>query len=99
MRKRDELSKWLHEICDNVYFQPGSNMTLKYPCIVYEFEKPLDKLADNDYYGTYGKYQLTHIYKAPSNRKFDEFRKLPYCNWNQSFITEGFYHDIYVIYF
>lgn len=99
MRDRKLLSDQLHKICDNVYYQPGENVHLEYPCIVYQFLGPKDRFADNGYYNTFGKYQLTHIYKSPSNRKLDEFRAMDKCNWSTTVITDGLYNDIYVIYF
>lgn len=99
MRKYEALSPILHKICDNVYFQPGSNVHMTYPCIVCEFEGPEDRIADNRHYLTYGKYSLKYIHKSPSMEKFEEFHDLHNCSWDRRFIADGMYHDCWIIYF
>lgn len=101
MKSREALSNKLHTICDNVYFQPDSNVKMKYPCIVYTLNRPEDSYADNSRFLTRQSYQITTIYKSLSNDMFDKVRSLfPHyltCDTRHQ-ITEGLYHDYYTLY-
>lgn len=100
MKDRTLLSSALHKICDNVYFQPGTNTTIKYPCIEYSFEGVKDIRADNKYYLSYGKYQLINIYKTPSSKAFDKIREIfpEFLSFDRQYISDGLYHDAYTLY-
>ncbi len=100
MRDRAELSKRLHELCENCSFQPGTNTTLKYPCIVYEInDVDIDK-ADNRPYITHDVYTITHIYKSPSsNLRNEMLNAFDFISYNRQFKTDGLYHDVYTLYF
>lgn len=100
MRDRLELSKKLHTICDHIYFQPGSNTTMAYPCIRYEFNGPFDMKADNGNFVTYGRYLIINIYKNPTSKLFDALREtFKYITWDRQYIADGLYHDVYTLYF
>lgn len=99
MRSREKLSEKLHTICDNIYFQPDSNTKLKYPCILYEFNSPLDFKADNNNHITYARYTITNIYKSIKNKSFDSLRNnFKYLSFDRQYKSDGLYHDVYTLY-
>lgn len=100
MKDRSLLSVRLHKLCDNVYFQPGTNITMTYPCIRYAFEGAQDIKADNGNYASYGRYTITNIYKSPSNALFDRLRAefTKYFSFDRRYISDGLYHDVYTLY-
>lgn len=100
MRDKTELGNRLQELCDNVYFQPGTNITLKYPCIVYELNNMDVDKADNRPYITHDVYTITHIYKSPSsNLRKEMMDAFDFIGYNRPFKSDGLYHDVYTLYF
>lgn len=61
MKTRADLSKELHALIDNVYFQPPESVKLKYPCIIYSLERPDVDYADDDLYSQFNHYNLILI--------------------------------------
>ena len=51
----------------NVYFQPPSSISMKYPCIVYKLDDLDNKFADNVVYLTKRRYQVTLIDSNPDS--------------------------------
>lgn len=102
--KRLELSAKLHAIMvdsgkpDNVYFQPGPNVTMAYPCIVYERDVADKKPADNVAYSWTQGYQVTYIDSQPDSDVIDKLMEFPYSEYNRHFATSGLNHDVFVIY-
>lgn len=100
MRDRADLSKVLHELCDNVYFNSPSNVTMNYPCIRYSFDGDSHVRADDIRYINYGRYQLIHIYKSVSNRLYEEILgAFRYISFDRQYVSDGLYHDVYTLYF
>lgn len=82
----------------NVYFQPGPNDTIKYPCIVYERDNASTKHADNKPYTYTQRYQVTYMDNDPDSDVIDKLAALPMCIYNRGFKTSGLNHDVFVIY-
>ena len=61
MGQRSDLHEILREIMGNgnVYFQPPSNIQMKYPAIVYERDYSDTQFAGNSPYSHTWRYQLT----------------------------------------
>lgn len=97
----------LHEILVNllpeneqfVYFQPKSNVTMQYPCIVYQRDYDDTKFANNSPYGHYKRYRLTVIDRDPDSEIPDKVKNLPLVSFDRFFVADGLNHDIYKIYF
>ena len=66
-KPRSKLSEILHEICDEVHFQPPTGFKLKYPCIIYELERMNVRRADNAAYTLYDEYLITYITRDPDD--------------------------------
>ena len=100
MKSRDDLSERLHELCDHVYFQPGTNTTIVYPCIVYELNDVDVTRADNKPYIKYDVYTITHVYKSPSANIRDVLMDaFDFISYNRQFKNDGLYHDVFTLYF
>lgn len=99
MADREELSKYLHTKCPNVYFQPGKNTTLKYPCLVYEPNDIFRLAANNKGYVLVPGYQVTYITKEKSSLVPEELLSewLP-SSWSTYFVTDNLYHTVVVLY-
>lgn len=83
----------------NVYFQPPANVTLQYPCIVYERDNASMKHADNEAYAWKQRYQVTYIDKNPDSEVLAKLMVYPLCAYNRHFATSGLNHDVFVIYY
>lgn len=83
----------------NVYFQPPPNLTMKYPCIVYERDDTYVAHADDSVYHFRQRYQVTYIDQNPDSVMIDKLNSLPLSRWNRRFATSGLNHDVYVIYY
>jgi len=82
----------------NVYFQPPDNMTMQYPCIVYERDNASVKHADDMPYNHVQRYQVTLIDQNPDSEVFEKLKALPLCAFSRHFATSGLNHDVFVIY-
>lgn len=83
----------------NVYFQPPSNMTMQFPCIVYQRDSEDLKFADNDHYRRTKRYQVTVIDRNPDSDIPDKVAALPLCRFSRHFTADNLNHDVYNIFF
>lgn len=100
MKTRDEIQSMLEEILGskNVYFQPPTNTSIKYPCIVYKFVRFNVTPADNKPYLVTGRWDIHHMYKNPKNDLKEKFVfEVPFCSFDRRIVTEGVYNDYYFI--
>lgn len=99
--KREDLQKKLVDILgsSNVYFQPPSNLKMKYPAIVYTLDKIPTRKANNHTYIKNRNYVVTHIYQSPKNeltdKMLDSFQFIKFVNRGYE---DGLYNDRYEIY-
>lgn len=91
-RPRSELDERLHAFCQNVYFQPPTGYKLKYPCIVYDLEKPDISFADNLPYVAYDKYLIKYITRDPDDQVRNQIITLQYCSPEKPYISDNLYH-------
>jgi hypothetical protein len=82
----------------NVYFQPGEDAQMNYPCIVYGRDDASVNHADNLVYNWAQRYQLTYIDRIPDSDVIDKLVALPLCAFQRHFATSGLNHDVFVIY-
>ena len=100
MKTWSELYDVLHEIVENVYFQPPESKKMTYPCIRFERTNALTRFADNNPYQITKRYTITLITKTSDNDEYlDKLLNLPMCTYDRQFITEGLVHDVFTIYF
>lgn len=99
-KTRLEIQQLLEDILgsDHVYFQAPPNTGMKYPAIVYSFERFNRQDADNQPYIVTGRWQVTHMYKSISNDLKEKFIfQVPNCAFERRAVTNGIYNDYYSI--
>lgn len=100
--RREELQDILQAIVgseNNVYFQPPSDITMTYPCIVYKRNYAKTEHADNDLYSRVKRYQLQVISRDPDSGIPDLVAKLPMCSFDRFYIADNLNHDVFNLYF
>jgi hypothetical protein len=101
MKTREELQSLLEETLGshNVYHQSPPNTGMKYPCIVYRFDKVKVKKADNIPYMVTGRWEIHHMYKQSKNSLLEKMLFIaPYVTHDRQIVKEGIYNDYYTIY-
>lgn len=83
----------------NVYFQPGSNVEMQYPAIVYSRDYATTNFASDLPYHMRKRYQVTYIDRNPDSLVPDKIATLPMCIFARHFKADNLNHDVYNIYF
>lgn len=83
----------------HVYFQPGSNVTMQYPAIVYERDSSDSTFADNRPYYYQHRYTITVIDKDPDSAIPDKVAHLPMTIMDRHFVSDNMHHDVFLMYF
>lgn len=100
--ERTELQSKLESILGsrNVYYQEPPNVGMKYPCIVYFFEKMEVSKADNRPYKLTGRWMIHHMYKSISNDSIMEtmLNSFLCCAHDRRIKSDGVYNDYYSLY-
>lgn len=101
MGSRVELQLLLEEILGsrNVYFQPPTNIEMKYPCIVFNRNHSLTQFASNRPYRRTKRYQVTYIGRDPDSPVPDMIAELPMCTFTRHFTADNLNHDVFDLYF
>lgn len=101
MGRRVELQTLLTSLLGtpNVYFQPPSNLQMKYPCIVYKRDQAQTEFANNSPYKNTKRYSVTVIDKDPDSDIPDRVARLPMCTFNRFYTADDLNHDVYNLYF
>lgn len=82
---------------NNVYYQPGASVRLRYPCIVYHRTDINNKHADNMPYIQHSYYNVIVISPRPDDPATFKVSQLPTCTPGRSYMAENLYHDPYTI--
>lgn len=98
MSRRLKLSEALHEICNNVYFQPPESVKLKYPCIIYERRTGDTSFADDVPYRFNWSYTITVIDSNPDSTLPEQVAMLPMCRVDRCFTSDNLNHTTFVLY-
>lgn len=84
----------------NVYFQPPSSTSLKYPCIIYNLTRTNTIRADNRIYKATNEYHVKHIYKSLENEKKDELlNRFLMISHDSRFIADKLYNDEFTLFY
>lgn len=83
----------------HVYFQPPSNIQMKYPCIVYERDTGDTQFADNNPYIFKFRYQIAVIDRNPDSPIPEKVAELPMCTMDRHFVSDNLHHDVFNCYF
>jgi hypothetical protein len=101
MGQRLELQALLEGLlgAPDVYFQPPANLTMNFPCIVYQRDNARTDFADNTPHRYTQRYQVTLIDRQPDNPVLEKLAALPMCLFNRYFAANNLNHDVFVLYF
>lgn len=95
LNDRTALNAFLKSLCPNVYFQPGKNVTLEYPCITYSTSTVERFNANNKVYVPFMGYQITCISRdADSELPKEIMLTWPNTNFQNSFVSDNLYHTV-----
>jgi hypothetical protein len=99
MAPRLQLHDILTAFTDNVYFQPPENITLEYPCIIYQRDYAETKFADDIPYNHTLRYVVTVIDRDPDSDIPGKVASMPMCLYNRFFTADNLNHDVYRLFF
>lgn len=102
MGSRVELHNELKAVLgsSNVYFQPPSNVSLKFPCIIYSLSAVDTDHADDQVYTLNRRYTVQHIFKDVNNDLIDDLLgRFSYISYDRRFVNDNLYHDNYSIFY
>jgi len=101
MASRLKLHEVLVELLGstNVYYQPPSTVTMKYPAIVYSRDGIGSKYANNNVYGTAVIYGIIVIDKNPDSLIPGKVALMPTAKHNSNYISNNLNHDAFTIQF
>lgn len=99
MASRLDFHEYLKTIATNVYFQPPSDYSMKYPCITYS-RKSIDNLeADDSTYITNKSYTVTVMDKNPDSPIVEKLLRTKFCKFDRQFVSGGLNHTALKIYY
>lgn len=101
MRSRLELHEILCDILGsrNVYFQPPTNVSMRYPAIVYNLSDIENKHADDGVYSFTNQYQITLIDRNPETDVVYKIDQLQTANFIRSYSSDNLNHWVFEIFF
>ena len=99
MAPRLQLHELLETFAENVYFQPPTNIELKYPCIIYHRDYAETEFADNRPYNHTLRYMVTVIDRDPDSDIPAKIAAMPQSLYNRFFTVDNLNHDVYRVYF
>lgn len=100
MENRLLLHEELLEFLANVYFQPPSDLVMKYPCIVYTKAGKDITRANNHIYNSIQEYQLTIMDYNPDNDLTDRIlNHFEYSTPGSTFVVNRLNHSTIKLYY
>lgn len=101
MAPRLELQALLESLLGsrNVYFQPPTNTSMKYPCIVYSRDDIRVDHADDRPYTKRTRYQVTVIDANPDSDIPGKISDLPLCTFDRFYTSDKLNHDTFQLFF
>ena len=96
---RSKLHQLLESFVANVYFQPPTNVQLKYPCIIYKRDFADTKFADDKPYNHTKRYMVTVIDQDPDSEIPDKVAAMPMSLFNRFYTAENLNHDVFNVFF
>src|SRR4051812_2856270 len=99
MGQRLQLHQLLETFSENVYFQPPTNVQLKYPCIIYKRDFADTKFADGYPYSHTKRYMITVIDQDPDSEIPGKVASMAMSVFNRFFTADNLNHDVYSVFF
>ena len=84
---------------DNVYFQPPSTITMKYPAIVYRRSQLNTNHADDELYTKQQGYDVTVIDPNPDSEIPHKILTLPMSRFASHFTSDNLNHDVFNVFY
>ena len=97
-KPRETLDLIFRSITPNVYFSPPASISMKYPCIRYEFSNFNTEYADDQSYLVTKRYTATVIDYDPDSRLPEEMLKIKHCSSDRPYVVDGLYHFVFTIF-
>lgn len=95
---RRDFHNRLERLGCRAYFQPPSNVSMGYPCIVYELDRIVKKRADNGVYLKTRRYQVKLITKNPDDPIVDALASMVHSEFERHYTIDGLNHFVFSIY-
>lgn len=95
---RSDFHNRLEKLGCRAYFQPPSNVSMGYPCIVYELDQIVKKRADNGVYLKTRRYQVKLITKNPDDPMVDALASMVHSEFKLHYTTDTLNHFVFNIY-
>lgn len=93
---RLKLSQRLRDLgADNLYFQPPTNTTIKYPCVIYTLVQMPTEYADNVPYSQTDRYTVTVIDRDPDSPLRKLVGGLPGASFTTFFTKDELNHFVF----
>ncbi len=100
MANRLELHDKLLAICPNVYFQPPSDITMKYPCIVYNMTNRMRLYGSDVIHYSKQEYRIMVIDRNPDSDIANQVEeKLQYCGIDQYYTVDNLNHTVLSLFY
>jgi hypothetical protein len=97
---RLELHEELLQFIPNAYFQPPSNVMMKYPCIVYNKTNRTRQFSGNQLYMVKQGYQLMVITKDPDSLIAEQMEQhFQSCVISQNYTVDNLHHTTLNLYY
>lgn len=101
LKRRLYLQSLLKEIPEvqEVYFQPPEDVKLKFPCIIYKWDRTKDLRADDTLYNSRRGYSITIVDQNPDSAIPIIFQKnFPLASFDRSYVSNNMNHWVYNLY-
>lgn len=95
---RRDFHNRLETLGCRAYFQPPSNVSMGYPCIVYELDRIVKKRADDGVYLNTKRYQVKLITKNPDDPMVDVLASMVHSEFERHYTIDGLNHFVFNIY-
>lgn len=100
-QKRLELHEFLCRTLGdrNCYYSPPANLSIVYPCIVYNLSDAQLIHADNIPYLTNLQWTITVIDEDPDSEIANKFFTVPKCRFDRKFASDDLNHFVFSLYY
>ena len=83
----------------NVYFQPPTSVSMRYPAIRYKLKEFRTQSANNSSsYITSTGYECVLIMKEPDTEYLQKIFQIPYCKFDRYYPADNLHHYTFIIY-
>ena len=84
---------------ENVYYDPPTSLSMKYPAIRYSKSDIDTVYANNSTYKSMKRYEIIVIDKKADNPVIEKLLNLPYCSFDRHYKSDNLNHDVLILYY